>query len=132
VIDDARYYFDYQSPITTATFRAIGSQLNNTLIQNARLDVAISAVRKGGIDEIENLDGNIMLASFAHAKEPKHFQTGELLQMDSAECGYDEKSGKSFAGEMLGTDSGHKKRMLALPGIHPAKRSCDLSHSAQR
>jgi hypothetical protein len=29
--------------------------------------------------------------------------------MDSVACGVDEKDGKSFAGEMLGTDSGHKK-----------------------
>jgi hypothetical protein len=43
------------------------------------------------------------------AKEPKHFQKGKLLQMDSVECGIDENSGKSFAGEMLGTDSAHKK-----------------------
>ena len=60
------------------------------------------------------LMATIMLASLAHAKEPKHFQTGVLLQMDSAECGYDEKSGKSFAGEMLGTDSGHKKTHALL------------------
>ena len=58
----------------------------------------------------------IMLLSLAHAKEPKRFQNGVLLQMESADCGYDEKSGKSFAGEMLGTDSGHKKtRALLCP-----------------
>jgi len=34
--------------------------------------------------------------------------------MDSAECGYDEKDGKSLAGEMLGTDSGHKKTHALL------------------
>ncbi len=51
----------------------------------------------------------VVMVSSAHAKEPKRYQSGELLQMDSAECGYDEKSGKSFTGEMLGTDSGHKK-----------------------
>ena len=51
------------------------------------------------------LMATIMLLSLAHAKEPRQFQNGVLLQMDSADCGYDEKSGKSFAGEMLGTDS---------------------------
>jgi len=57
-----------------------------------------------------------MLVSLAYAKEPKRFQAGVLLQMDSADCGYDEKSGKSFAGEMLGTDSAHKKtRALLCP-----------------
>ncbi len=48
-------------------------------------------------------------ASMAYAKEPKAYQTGKLLQMDSVQCGMAEKDGKSFAGEMLGTDSGSKK-----------------------
>ncbi len=51
----------------------------------------------------------ILLATLAYAKEARHYQTGKLLQMDSVECGVDENSGKSIAGEMLGTDSGHKK-----------------------
>ena len=51
----------------------------------------------------------LLMSSLAFAKEPKRFQTGKLLQMDSVECGIDENSGKSFAGEMLGTDSAHKK-----------------------
>jgi hypothetical protein len=49
------------------------------------------------------------LASAASAKDPKAYQTGKLLQMDSAPCGTAEKDSKSFAGEMLGTDSGSKK-----------------------
>jgi hypothetical protein len=56
----------------------------------------------------------ILLASLAHAKEPRQYQTGVLLQMDSVECGYDENSGKSFAGEVLGTDSAHKKTRALL------------------
>jgi len=55
-----------------------------------------------------------LLVSVAHAKEPKHYQSGQLLQMDSVECGMDEKDGKSLAGEMLGTDSGHKKTHALL------------------
>jgi len=51
----------------------------------------------------------ILLTAVCFGKEPKHYQTGTLLQMDSVACGVDEKDGKSFAGEMLGTDSGHKK-----------------------
>ena len=51
----------------------------------------------------------LCLATAAYAKEPKHYQTGKLLQMDSVQCGMSEKDGKSFAGEMLGTDSGSKK-----------------------
>ena len=37
----------------------------------------------------------ILFASLAQAKKPKHYRTGTLLQMDSAECGVDENSGKS-------------------------------------
>ncbi len=51
----------------------------------------------------------LVLASAAYAKEPKTLQTGKLLQMDSVNCGVDEKSGNSLAGEMIGTDSSHKK-----------------------
>ena len=51
----------------------------------------------------------VLLASMVYAREPKHYQTGKLLQMESVECGIDENSGKSFRGEVLGTDSGHKK-----------------------
>lgn len=56
----------------------------------------------------------IVLATTAFAKEPKAFQSGKLLQMDSVQCGVDEKDGKSFAGEMIGTDSGHKKTQELL------------------
>jgi hypothetical protein len=56
----------------------------------------------------------VVMVSSAYGKESKRYQSGELLQMDSVECGYDEKSGKSFAGEMLGTDSGHKKTHALL------------------
>ncbi len=51
----------------------------------------------------------VVLASAALAKEPKPYQTGKLLQMDSVQCGMAEKDAKSFTGEMLGTDSGSKK-----------------------
>jgi hypothetical protein len=50
-----------------------------------------------------------LLASAAQAKEPKHFQSGKLLKMESVKCGMDEKNGKSFAGELVGTDSAHMK-----------------------
>lgn len=51
----------------------------------------------------------LLLSSVAFAKEPKHYQSGTLLQMDSVPCGVDENTGKSFSGEVLGTDSAHKK-----------------------
>lgn len=49
------------------------------------------------------------VATAAFAKEPKPYQTGKLLQMDSVPCGTAEKDAQSLAGEMLGTDSGSKK-----------------------
>jgi hypothetical protein len=51
----------------------------------------------------------IGLVSVAQAKDPKPYQSGKLLQMDSVQCGMSEKDAKSFAGEMIGTDSGSKK-----------------------
>ena len=50
-----------------------------------------------------------LLATVAHAKEPKHYQSGRLMKMESVKCGMDEKNGKSLAGEMIGTDSAHMK-----------------------
>ena len=51
----------------------------------------------------------LVLATTVQAKEPKHYQSGKLLRMESVKCGTDEKNGKSFAGEMIGTDSSHMK-----------------------
>jgi hypothetical protein len=55
-----------------------------------------------------------LLAATAYAKEPKAYQSGKLLQMDSVKCGVDEKDAKSFTGEMIGTDSGHKRTQELL------------------
>ncbi len=54
------------------------------------------------------------LASMTLAKDPKAYQTGKLLQMDSVTCGTAEKDAKSFTGEMLGSDSGSKKTQELL------------------
>jgi hypothetical protein len=51
----------------------------------------------------------MLIASAAQAKEPKHYQSGKLVKMESIKCGTDAKGAKSFAGEMLGTDSKHMK-----------------------
>jgi hypothetical protein len=56
----------------------------------------------------------LALASTAYAKDPKVYQTGKILQMDSVSCGTAEKDGKSFAGEVLGTDNGSKKTQEVL------------------
>jgi hypothetical protein len=52
---------------------------------------------------------SVLLAATAYAKEPKAYQTGKLLQMDSVQCGMEEKDGKNFASDLVGTDAGHKK-----------------------
>src|SRR5246127_4592065 len=53
--------------------------------------------------------GLLLISSVAYAKEPKPHQSGKLLQMESVACGVDENSGKSVVGELIGTDSAHKK-----------------------
>jgi hypothetical protein len=53
--------------------------------------------------------GVVLVASVAYAKDVKLRQSGKLLQMESVACGVDENSGKSLAGELIGTDSAHKK-----------------------
>jgi hypothetical protein len=56
----------------------------------------------------------LVLAGVAYAKDPRPYQSGVLMQMDSVQCGYDEKDGQGVAGEMLGTDSSHKKTHALL------------------
>lgn len=51
----------------------------------------------------------LVLAVCAQAKEPKHYQTGKVLKMESVKCGVDQKNGESLAGELIGTDSSHMK-----------------------
>ena len=51
----------------------------------------------------------MLLSGMCFAKEPKPSQSGTLLQMDSVSCGMAENSGKSLAGEIIGTDGAHKK-----------------------
>jgi hypothetical protein len=57
---------------------------------------------------------SIMLTATAYAKQPRAYQSGKLLQMDSVQCGVDERDAKSFTGEIIGTDSGHKKTQELL------------------
>jgi len=51
----------------------------------------------------------LSVASVASAKEPPHYQSGKLLQMNSVPCGIAEKDAKTLTGELLGTDSSHKR-----------------------
>lgn len=56
----------------------------------------------------------VFCTSIAYAKDRPVSQSGTLLQMDSVECGTDQKSGKTFAGELLGTDAAHQKMHMLL------------------
>ena len=56
----------------------------------------------------------MLCTSVAYAKDRPVTQSGTLLQMDSVECGTDQKSGKTFAGEILGTDAAHQKMHTLL------------------
>jgi hypothetical protein len=48
------------------------------------------------------------LTTSALAKDHHFYQKGQLLSMESVSCGYAEKSGNTFKGEILGTNGGHK------------------------
>ena len=56
----------------------------------------------------------LLCASFAHARDQRAPLSGTLLQMDSVECGTDQKSAKSLTGEIIGTDSAHQKMHTLL------------------
>lgn len=56
----------------------------------------------------------LLCATFTYARDHQSPQSGTLLQMDSVECGTDQKSAKSLAGEIIGTDSAHQKMHTLL------------------
>ena len=56
----------------------------------------------------------LLCASFAYARDHQSSQSGTLLQMDSVECGTDQKSAKSITGELIGTDAAHQKMHTLL------------------
>jgi hypothetical protein len=51
----------------------------------------------------------LTIAPLAAAKNAPEYEKGTLLSMDSKACGAQLNSGKSLTGELLGTDSEHKK-----------------------
>jgi len=59
--------------------------------------------------------GLVLLASPAlFAKDPPSYDKGLLLSMESTMCGTAENGGKSLTGEIIGTDSSHKKTQEVL------------------
>jgi hypothetical protein len=58
---------------------------------------------------------SVLLAGAAmQASDLKSYQTGVLKEMTSVECGYEQKSGNTFVGEVLGTDGSHSKTRKTL------------------
>jgi hypothetical protein len=55
-----------------------------------------------------------LCAAYAYGRDHQSPQSGTLLQMDSVECGTDQKSAKSLTGEIIGTDSAHQKMHTLL------------------
>ena len=56
----------------------------------------------------------LLCASLAFARDHQAPQSGTILQMDSVNCGTDQKSDKSLAGEIIGTDNAHQKMHTLL------------------
>lgn len=56
----------------------------------------------------------LLCASLAYARDHQAPQSGSILQMDSVNCGTDQKSDKSLAGEIIGTDNAHQKMHTLL------------------
>jgi hypothetical protein len=52
--------------------------------------------------------------AYAYARDHQSPQSGTLLQMDSVECGTDQRSAKTLTGEIIGTDSAHQKMHTLL------------------
>ena len=57
---------------------------------------------------------SLIITASAFAKDHKPYQTGTLRQMESVQCGFEEKDGKSLTGEIIGIDSTHKKTRALL------------------
>lgn len=56
----------------------------------------------------------LLLAPILSAKGGTDYEKGVLLSMDSTKCGTAENGGKSMTGEILGTDSAHRKTKEVL------------------
>jgi hypothetical protein len=55
----------------------------------------------------------VLAATVAFAKDHS-YEKGKLVSMDSSACGTAEKSNKTVAGELLGTDADHKNTQEVL------------------
>ena len=53
--------------------------------------------------------GVLLLSAAALAKDGPSYQSGKLKEMNSVECGFEQKSAKGLMGELVGTDDSHSK-----------------------
>ena len=53
--------------------------------------------------------GVLLLSVAALAKDGPSYQSGKLKEMNSVECGFEQKSAKGLMGELVGTDDNHSK-----------------------
>ena len=60
----------------------------------------------------------LLFGSLARAKEQRAHESGTLLQMESVQCGAEQKGGKTITGEMLGTDAAYQKTRVLLCQEH--------------
>jgi len=56
----------------------------------------------------------LLCVSLAYGRDHQGPQSGTILQMDSVQCGTDQKSNKTLAGEIIGTDNAHQKTHTVL------------------
>jgi hypothetical protein len=60
------------------------------------------------------LCASLLCGSLTYGRSHQAPQSGTLVQMDSVNCGTDQKSDKSLAGEIIGTDNSHQKMHTLL------------------
>jgi hypothetical protein len=53
--------------------------------------------------------GVLLMSVAALAKDGTSYQSGKLKEMNSVECGFEQKSAKGLMGELVGTDDSHSK-----------------------
>jgi hypothetical protein len=56
----------------------------------------------------------LFIGATMQASDLKSYQSGVLKEMTSVECGFEQKSGNTFVGEVLGTDGSHSRTRKTL------------------
>jgi len=68
------------------------------------------------------------------AKDAPSYQSGVLKEMNSVECGFEQKSAKGFVGELVGTDDSHSKtrKTFLRVGLESRMNENDVSRKQRR